>query len=191
MPLRKHGYPRPLILKNGREVWLRPLQPEPDEQSLFEFLGALSDDDRWYLDFDAADPAVVRRDLLACDPQRSLPIVAVDREGAILALATLQRYHRGARGHIGRLRVVVAPAVRGQRLGTYVLLDLIQLAVDLGLRVLSTQFIRGIEDQAIRAARRLDFFQQAVVPDYVKDPRGNSYDLVIMVKRIHRGYDDF
>ncbi|MEW5913615.1 MAG: GNAT family N-acetyltransferase [Thermodesulfobacteriota bacterium] len=191
MPLSKHGYPRPLILKDGREVWLRPLQPAEDEERLFKFLASLSNDDRWYLEFDATDPEAVRRELLDCNPRCVLPIVAVDTRDAVLALATLQRFHAGARGHIGRLRVTVAPSVRGQRLGTYVLLDLIQLAVDMGLRVLTAQFVRGVEDQAIRAARRLDFFEQAVVPDYAKDPRGNSYDLVIMLKRIHRGYDDF
>jgi len=191
MPLSKHGYPRPLILKDGREVWLRPLQPVEDEARLFTFLGSLSDEDRWYLDFDAVDPEAVRRELLECNPRCVLPIVAVDTRDAVLALATLQRHHPGARGHIGRVRVTVAPAARGQRLGTYVFLDLIQLAVELGLRVLMAQFVRGVEDQAIRAVRRLDFFEQAVVPDYAKDPRGNSYDLVIMLKRVHRGYDDF
>ncbi len=191
MPLSKHGYPRPLILKNGQEAWLRPLEPEQDEKFLFEFLEGLSEDDRWYLDFDASDRAAVRRDFLQFNPERYLPILASGEGGQVLALATLQRYQPGARGHIGRVRVVVAPGARSQRLGTYLLLDLIQLAVDLGLRVLVAQFVRGIDDQAIRAARRLDFFEQAVVPDYAKDKRGNSYDLVIMVKRIHRGYDDF
>jgi L-amino acid N-acyltransferase YncA len=191
MPLSKHGYPRPLILKNSQEVWLRPLDPAEDEQPLFEFLEGLSEDDRWYLEFDAADQTAVRRDFLEFDPACNLPILASGTGGEVLGLANLQRYQSGARGHIGRLRVVVAPGSRGMRLGTYLLLDLIQLAVDLGLRVLVAQFVRGIEDQAIRAARRLDFFEQAVVPDYAKDKRGNSYDLVIMVKRIHRGYDDF
>ena len=191
MPFSKHGYPRPLILKNGQEVWLRPVRPAEDEKPLFDFLEGLSADDRWYLDFDAGDPETVRGCFVNFKPQQLLPIVAVNQAGQVVGLGTLERNHPGARGHIGRVRVVVAGDYRNQRLGTYILLDLIQLAVNVGLRVLTAEFIRGIENPAIRAARRLDFFEQAVVPEYAKDPRGNRYDLVIMVKRIHRGYDDF
>ncbi|MCB2192949.1 MAG: GNAT family N-acetyltransferase [Deltaproteobacteria bacterium] len=191
MPFSKHGYPRPLILKSGEEVWLRPVRPEEDDKEMFAFLSRLSADDRWYLDFDATDPETVRYNFINYNPNKVLPIVATNAKEQIVALATLERRPKGARAHIGRVRVVVQPFYRNQRLGTYLLLDLIQLAVNLGLRVLTAEFIKGIEDNAIRAARRLDFFEQAVVPEYAKDSRGNRYDLAIMVKRIHRGYDDF
>ncbi|MCF8035059.1 MAG: GNAT family N-acetyltransferase [Desulfarculaceae bacterium] len=191
MPFSKHGYPRPLVLKSGQEVWLRPIDPAIDEDPLFSFLAGLNNDDRWYLDFDAKDPETVRSCFVHYKASELLPIVATDREGQVVGLGTLGRSHPGARGHIGRVRVVVARSFRSQRLGTYILLDLIQLAVNLGLRVLTAEFIRGIENPAIRAARRLDFFEQAVLPEFAKDPRENRYDLVIMVKRIHRGYDDF
>ncbi|MCB2225483.1 MAG: GNAT family N-acetyltransferase [Desulfarculaceae bacterium] len=191
MPFSKHGYPRPLILKNGQEVWLRPIEPDQDEAALFKFLDGLSHDDRWYLDFDAGEADTVRACFVNYKAAELLPIVATNQEGLIVGLGTLERNHPGARGHIGRVRVVVARDFRNQRLGTYILLDLIQLSVNLGLRVLTAEFIRGIENPAIRAARRLDFFEQAVLPEFAKDPRGNRYDQVIMVKRIHRGYDDF
>jgi L-amino acid N-acyltransferase YncA len=191
MPFSKHGYPRPLILKSGEEVWLRPVRPEEDDKEIFAFLGRLSAEDRWYLDFDANDPETVRYNFINYNPNKILPVVATNAKEQIVALATLERRPKGARGHIGRVRVVVQPFYRNQRLGTYLLLDLIQLAVNLGLRVLTAEFIKGIEDNAIRAARRLDFFEQAVLPEYAKDSRGNRYDLVVMVKRIHRGYDDF
>lgn len=190
--LRKHGYPRPMVLKNGQEVWLRPLDPEADETRLIEFFARVPEKERWYLENDVVDPDIVRHYLLHYRPQRMLPIVAIDESDNIVGKATLNRYpNPGARGHIGRLRIVVDPAYRNQRLGTYLLLDMIQLAVNLGLRILLTEFIKGVEDQGIRAARRLDFFEQAVLPEFAKDPRGNSYDIVLMAKRIHRGYDDF
>lgn len=157
MPFSKHGYPRPLILKSGEEVWLRPVRPEEDDKEVFAFLGRLSAEDRWYLDFDANDPETVRYNFINYDPNKILPVVATNAKEQIVALATLERRPKGARGHIGRVRVVVQPFYRNQRLGTYLLLDLIQLAVNLGLRVLTAEFIKGIEDNAIRAARRLDF----------------------------------
>jgi L-amino acid N-acyltransferase YncA len=191
MPTSKHGYPRPLILKNGEEVWLRLLEPQEDAQRIFDFYGGLTEDDRWYLWHDVSDPQVVRDCILNYDPRLVLPVVAVNQAGEIVGKGTLYRHFPGARGHISRVRVVVIPAYRHQRLGTYLLMDLIQLGVNLGLEMLVADFIKGVEDSAIRAARKLDFFEQATLPDYAKDRRGNQYDLAIMVKRLHRGYDDF
>ena len=191
MPYEKHGYPRAIILKDGSEVCLRPLKKDEDEDALLAFFSRVSEKDRWYLVDDVADPDLVRTWAREINPKKILPIVAVTGEGQILAVATLHRYTHGSRKHIGRIRLVVDGDYRNKRLGTYMLLDMIQLAMDLGLGLLRTQFIRGVEDKAIRAARRLDFFEQAVLPDYAKDHRGNNYDLVIMIKRLHRGWDDF
>lgn len=192
MSLQSHSYPRPLILKNSEEVWLRPLDPDQDGQRLQEFFGRVSEDDRWYLESDVADEEIVRHYLLRYHSARMLPIVALDELERIVGKATLNRYpNPGARAHIGRVRVVVDPEFQGQRLGIYLLLDMIQLAMNLGLRLLITEFIKGVEDKAIRAARNLDFFEQSVLPDYAQDKGGNNYDLAIMVKRLHGDYEDF
>lgn len=192
MSLQSHGYPRPLILKNGEEVWLRPLDPQADEARLFGFFGRFSDEDRWYLENDISDPEIVRHYLLGYHPSRMIPIVAIDDLERIVGKASLHRFHHpGARGHVGRVRVLVDPEYRNQRLGTFLLLDLIQLSVNLGLRLLYTEFVKGVEDKAIRAARKLDFFEQAVLPEWAKDRRGNNYDMVIMIKRLHGDFEDF
>ncbi len=191
MPASKHGYPRPVILKNGTELTLRLLDPSSDGQRLVEFYRRIPAEHRWYLWNDVSDEDVVYDQILDYDPRLVLPVVAVDGEQNIRGKATLYRYFPGARGHIARLRVVLDPWVSNQRLGTYMLLDLIQLAVNLGLELLVAELIQGIEDQGIRAASKLDFFEQARIKDYAKDPRGNYYDLVIMTKRLNQGYDDF
>lgn len=188
----KLGYPKPIVLKSGQQLWLRPLNPREDEKRLFEFFERIPPRTRWYMENNVANPEIVRHYLLNYHPERAVPIIAVDEQGRIAGKATMNLYHRNsARGHVGRVRLVLDPAFRNQRLGTYLLLDMIQLAVDLELGLIMVEFVRGVEDNAIRAARRLDFFEQAVIPDFAKDPRGNYYDLVIMIKRIHRGYEDF
>lgn len=191
MPYHKHGYPRPVILKDGSEVWLRMLDPSQDRQRLLDFYAGLEPRDRWYLWHDVSDLDVVCQCILQYDPRLVLPVVALDDQERIVGKGTLYRHFPGARGHVARVRVVLSPAFRAMRLGTFLMLDLVQLAVDMDLRLLVAEFIRGVEDKAIRAARKLDFFEQAVMPDYAKDPRGNRYDLVMMTKRIHRGFDDF
>jgi ABC-type thiamine transport system substrate-binding protein len=63
--------------------------------------------------------------------------------------------------------------------------------MDQGLDDIRADFVVGIEDAAIEAARKLDFFKVAVLPEYVKSPRGTRYDLQIMIKRLHRNWGDF
>ena len=53
------------------------------------------------------------------------------------------------------------------------------------------QYADAFEDNAIESARKLDFFKVALIPEYVKSPRGMRYDLQIMVKRLHRTWADF
>ena len=186
----RHGYPRLVILKNGQEVDFRPMDPQLDEERLFAFFAGIPPSERWYLENDVSDESVVRQYLLCHHPKRMVPIVAVNLGQEIVGKATIN-LGQGARGHVGKVRLVVTPAYRGQRLGTYLLLDVIHLAVELGLRILVLELVLGVDDEAIRAARKLDFYQQAVLPDFAKDPRGNNYDLAIMIKRLHSGYDDF
>ena len=191
MALDKHGYPRPVILKDGSEIWLRLMQPSMDRERLLDFYRRIPEKDRWYLLNDVSNEQVVLECILNFDQRLTLPIVAIDQDDRMVGKATLYRYFPGARGHIARVRVVMDPDFRSKRLGTYMLLDLIHLGVDMGLRLLIAELIKGVEDTAIRSARKLDFFEQAAIPDYAKDPRGNNYDLAIMVKRLHVGYDDY
>ncbi|MCK7504745.1 MAG: GNAT family N-acetyltransferase [Desulfobacterales bacterium] len=59
------------------------------------------------------------------------------------------------------MRIIVLPEFRQKRLGSWMLLDLIHLAMDKGLRELRADFVVGIEDAAIEAAYKLDFFKKA------------------------------
>jgi hypothetical protein len=48
-----------------------------------------------------------------------------------------------------------------------------------------------VEGPAMNAAHKLDFLEQAVLKDYVKDRQGKYHDLIIMVKTLHREWSDF
>ena len=67
---------------------------------------------------------------------------------------------------------MVDPAYRQQRIGTWMLLDAIKLAMDIGIEILVAEFVSGVEEAARNAAQKLDFFEQAVLKDYVKDRQG-------------------
>jgi L-amino acid N-acyltransferase YncA len=182
-------YPKEVVLKKGQDAVIRPLQAE-DASSLRRFYESVPDSDRWYMRCDVLDPAVMKQWIDGVATGSVFSIVAVFGK-QIIAHASLHVRAHGATSHLGRLRIMVDPAFRHQRLGTWMLLDLIQLAMDQGLSDLRADFVVGVEDAAIDAARKLDFFETALLKDYVKGPRSNRHDLMIMIKRIHKDWGDF
>jgi L-amino acid N-acyltransferase YncA len=184
-------YPKEIMSKDGTPIILRPLSRE-DEQRLSEFLARIPEDERWFLRDNVADPAVMHEWIQRVDYDRILPLVAVTQDdNTIIANVRLYRRASECLRHIGHIRVMVDPAYRDQRLGTWLLLDTIRLAMSVGIEKLVAEFVSGVEDAAVNAAHKLDFFEQAVLKDYVKDREGRYRDLVIMVKTLHRYWSDF
>ena len=182
-------YPQEIVLKDGREVIIRPLEKE-DEEGLRAFYAALPPNDRWYMRYDVMKPEVIHKWFDGLHSGLVHSVIALE-EDRIIAHASLHRRGFGSTKHIGRLRIMVAPEYRHKRMGTWMLLDLIQLAMDKGLEALRADFVVGVEDAAIQAARKLDFFKEAVLEDYCMDQRGYKYDMMIMIKRLHKDWGDF
>ena len=182
-------YPKEIILKDGTGVTLRPIQAE-DEALLARMFNRFSEDDRWFLNHDVTDFGLLERWVKENDPNRIISIVAV-LEGQIIANAILKRKDHGPKNHIGKVRISVDPSFRTKRLGTWMLLDLINLGMALGLEKLVMDLVKNRDSPVFRGVKNLDFFEEAVLRNYVKDRGGNLHDLIIMVKHLHRGWDDF
>jgi ribosomal protein S18 acetylase RimI-like enzyme len=181
-------YPKEVILKDGTGVTLRPLR-EGDEDLLFRMFSRLFEDDRWFLDHNVADFGLIENWVKNMDPDRAHSIVAV-LGGQIIAHATLLRKYYGAKSHIGNVRISVDPSFRGKHLATWMLLDLINLAMAMGLETLIMQLVEDRDAALIRSVKKLEFLEKAVLKDYAKDREGNAHNLVIMGKRLHRLWDD-
>lgn len=182
-------YPKEVVLKEGREAIIRPLQKE-DEASLRRFYAGIPEEDRWFMRHDVMDPAVIVKWMDDIDKGNVFSIIALS-EARIVGHATLHIREFGSTRHIGRFRLMVLPEFRYMRLGTWLLLDLIQLSMDKGLSEVRSDFVVGIEEAAIEAARKFDFFEKAVMKDYIKDQHGNRRDLLIMIKRLHKHWGDY
>jgi len=181
-------YPKQIVLKDGASVTLRPLEPA-DADQLVAFFQRIPENDRWYLRHDVTVTETVRNWASRINYERVIPIVAL-QNGQIVGDATLHRRHYGSTRHVGAVRVVIDPAARGQRLGTWMVLDLIQLATGLGLEKLVAEIASG-ETAAIRAFRHLDFVREAVIPEIHRDHQGNPCDLLVMVKNLAHTWTDF
>lgn len=182
-------YPKEVVLKNKKEALIRPLEGE-DEPLLRRFYAEIPEEDRWFMRHDVMDPAVISKWIRALDQGGVYSIVAVS-DGRITAHGSLHISNYGATRHIGRFRIMVSPEYRHQRLGTWLILDLIQLAMDKGVREVRADFVKDVEDAAIEAAFKFDFFEKAVLKNYVRDLKGRRHDLLIMTKRLHKDWGDF
>ena len=184
------NYPKEIMTKDGIPILIRPAT-KADEAALNEFFARIGPDERWFLREDVGDPVIMHKWLEQLDYHRVIPLVAEQEDGTIIANVRLHRRPSECLSHTAHLRIVVDPAFRNQRLGTWMLIDVIKLAMDMGIEKIVAEFVSGVEEPAMRAAFRLDFFEQAVLRDYVKDRHGTYRDLVIMVKTLHRDWSDF
>jgi len=183
------AYPKIVVVKDGTRVTLRPMVKE-DEEKLKEFFASIPEEDRWYLKEDVADPKVIESWVRDLNYDRVLPIVA-EVGDRIVADATLHRRTFGGSKHVGKLRIVVAPEYRSKGLGTWITLDIVNMAMHSGLEKLATEMVADKQQVAIDGVRQLGFVQEAVIPDYAKDPQGESHDLVIMVKTFYPEWGTF
>jgi GNAT superfamily N-acetyltransferase len=184
-------YPKTIVTKDGVSLQLRPVTPN-DEQALSRLFSEVPEDEKWFLRENLRDPDVLHRWIGNLNYDRSLPMIAMKSDtGEIVALLRLHCSASGCAKHVAHLRVMVHPGYRSQKVGSWMILDCAKLAMDRGIEKLIAEFVAGVEDVAVRAARRLDFHQEAVLKEYVKDPNGNYRDLIVMSKTLSPEWDDF
>ncbi len=176
-----------MILKDGTGVTLRPLK-EVEVELLDGMFSRLSEEDKWFLDHGATDFENVNGIAECRDRNRAAPIVGV-LEGQVIAIATLSQRCHGARMHNGQIEISVDPSFRGLHLATLMLLELINLAMDLNLEILTMHLVDERDASLRHSVEKLGFKKKAVLPGFVKDQSGRPYDLMIMFKKLHKGPD--
>jgi L-amino acid N-acyltransferase YncA len=182
-------YPKEVVLTDGKEIVLRPVD-RSDTEKLLSFYRRLSVQDRWFLKEDPCETAVIQQWIDNQESGKAFCIVAVHGE-EIVAHASLLWRTGGGRKHLGILRIMVGEPFRNKRLGTWMVFDLIKRAMDLGLRKMRADFVVGFEDLAIEAVRKLHFSRECVITDYVCDQEGRYHDCQIMIRDLHEEWGDF
>jgi GNAT superfamily N-acetyltransferase len=184
-------YPKTIVTKDGISMQLR-LVAITDEELLRKLFSEIPEAEQWFLRENLRDPEKLHHWIENLDNNKIIPLIAVkEDDGQIVANLRLYRSCSGCACHVGHVRAMVHPAYRAQKIGSWMLLDCAKLASDMGIEKLVAEFVGGVEDVAIRAARKLDFHQEACLKEYVKDPNGNYRDLIIMVKNLSPEWGDF
>ncbi len=182
-------YPKECILKDCEEVVIRPLEPG-DRVLLDAFYAQTSESDRWLMNYDVMDAKIMARWFDAVEKGNVACILSLCND-RVVGQGTLYMRDFGATSHVGRFRITVLPEFRNKRLGTWMLLDLIQLAMDQGLEMLRADLAGDVENDVIEALTKFDFFKYAELKNSIKDYYGNRHDLVIMIKHLHKKWSDF
>jgi hypothetical protein len=181
-------YPKDVILKDGSGVTLRPLCAA-DQALVNAMLERFSEDDNWFLGEMQNTLGSIDSLIKGMESGRALSIAAILEE-RIIAVATLVARPGGAKGHIGDVSISVDPDFREKHLATWMLLELINGGLSMGLQILIMRLIKDRDASLVRSMEKLEFLEEAVLRDYVKDMAGNLCDQVIMVKRLRRLWDN-
>jgi L-amino acid N-acyltransferase YncA len=171
-------YPRTVSLPDGKSVQLR-LMAAADRNGILAFARSLPQEDLLFLRVDITDPAVVEDWIQNTQAGLSTTLLACDPTGAIVGYATVHRTRAPWTRRVGELRVNVGSSYRARGLGRVLTSQIFDLARGLGLRKLMANMTTD-QRGAQAAFRRLGFFPEALLADYVEDRNGTSRDLVMM-----------
>jgi len=164
-----------------RELALRPLQRN-DGTELAGFFSRMPVDERIMLKDDVTNPAVIATWCTNIDPDRILPIVALD--GArIVGDATLHRDRSGWSRHVARIRVTVDPKYRRMGLARAMVRELLDLGERLGVAVVDAEMLSA-QKGAIRLFEKLGFVVVATLPQHALDLTHQAHDLVVLSKTL-------
>jgi RimJ/RimL family protein N-acetyltransferase len=174
--LRAREYPRRFHLKDGSPVTIR-LAAEEDENALIDFFHKVAPEERMSYPVDMTKEPFVAKLLGAQKSGDSVVLVALSKRD-VVGIAALEREKTGWTRHVGKIRLTIAEAWRGQGLGTKLATELIDNAVDLDLERVSVELL-AIQEDARRAFEHLGFECVATLGRYAKDHQGRLHDLCI------------
>jgi len=165
-------------LKDGTIVTLRPMVVT-DRDKLIDFFNRVAEKDRQFLRNDVRNPQVIDTWVHNIDYHKVFPLLA-EVSDRIVGDATLHMRRSGWKRHLGNVRVVVAEEYQRRGLGTLLINEIAELAIEFGLEKLISEIYFNAPG-AIAAFKRAGFGVKAVFEDLVKDLYGNNADMIVMV----------
>ncbi len=162
---------------NGLEINLR-LMERSDRDDVLAFARSLPDHDLLFLRIDITEPKVVDEWVENIKKGRTITVLA-EAEGAIVGYASLHRDQVSWRRHVGEIRVMLKPDLRGFGLGKTLANEVFAIAKDLGLQKVMVQMTTD-QRGARGMVESLGFQPEALLADFVMARDGHTHDLLIM-----------
>jgi GNAT superfamily N-acetyltransferase len=177
LELELQKFPKDIKIKDGSKVKLRPLK-RSDEIEFHALFKTIPEQERMFIKHRVMDIGVIREWCETIDLGRNLPLLAVDGN-KILGVATLHQQLGGWKRHIGRVSVLVQPAVRGRGIARALIQEIVEIARATGLEKVEAEFIAE-QKTAIHMFAMLGFSELLRLDDYVKDMQAITHDYVLM-----------
>ena len=175
------------ILKDGSKVEIKSLN-RADLDRLMDFYRSLPDIDRKYLRVDVTDRDVIEQRIKKIKAGNLVRIIA-SLDDKIVGDGALELPTEEWRKHQGELRVIVSSPFRRKGLGMVMMRELYFSAAERKVEKVIAKFMRP-QAAARKICRRLGFHEEILVPDYVRDRRGHTQDLVIMTSRMKEFWNE-
>ncbi|WP_454617909.1 N-acetyltransferase family protein [Bradyrhizobium cenepequi] len=170
------SYPRRVNTEAG-EIEFR-LMSRADEAAVLTFAQVLPTHDLLFLPRNISEPKVLSAWLNEIERGDIVSLLAL-RDGIVVGCGTLVRDRHSWSPHVGEIRMVVSPDVRGQGVGRALSQETFALALGAGLEKLSVQMTVD-QRSAIALFEGLGFRAEALLRDHVRDAAGSTHDIVVL-----------
>ncbi len=170
-------YPKVYRASDGRVIVIRPASSD-DINALLEFFVSLPEEDRLHLRVDVTQRDVMRRRMMAQSHWEVVRLIGIfgDR---VVAECSIARRTYGFESHVGEMRLLVDPDFRGSGLATYLGRQIFAHAIMMDIEKIEACMMED-DERAVACAERLGFEREGVLPNFVKDIKGNNHNLLIM-----------
>lgn len=158
-------------------IAIRRFRPD-DMDAMLRFSRALPEHDLLFLGRDLKHRKVIEAWQEAVEDGFIDSFVAEDGD-AIVGTSALVRDPLGWSTHVGEVRLLVSPQLRGQGVGRRLLEELFKVAVQRELKKLVAQMTSD-QRGAIQLFEEHGFRGEAMLRDHVMDRQGTLHDLVIL-----------
>jgi len=176
------AYRKFITLKNGKRVMFRFLN-EQDREGLIQMFQEAPEEDTRFLKQDVKDLKLVNYWVDHLNYRKVLPLVAVDLENnRIIGDATLHRGKHAAK-HIGEIRIFVGRPFRNLGLGSLMLEEILNLALQENLMWVKAEILAD-HKKVIKAFRVKGFEQKCLLDDYFVRKDGVTHDVVLMMRPV-------
>jgi RimJ/RimL family protein N-acetyltransferase len=170
------SYPRHVKTDAG-DIEFR-LMARSDEAAVLEFAQKLPTHDLLFLPRNISQPKVLSAWINEIERGAITSLLAV-RADKVVGCGTLVRDPHSWSPHVGEIRMVVSPDVRGQGVGRALSQETFAIALGADLGKLSVQMTVD-QQAAIALFESLGFKAEALLRDHVRDIDGKTHDIVVL-----------
>src|SRR4030081_4045036 len=176
------SYPRHVKTDAG-DIEFR-LMAQTDEAAVLAFAQKLPTHDLLFLPRNISQPKVLSAWVKEIERGAITSLLGV-KDGKVVGCGTIVRDPHSWSPHVGEIRNVVSPEVRGQGVGRALSQETFALALSVGLEKLLVQMTVD-QTGAIAIFEGLGFKAEALLHDHVRDLTGKKHDIVVLAHNVSK-----